>query len=982
MQKGPRLKQSQIEGMKVIFTNADQMTPSKKSELLKYVEKIKPLVIAVCEMKPKNARQYELQDHQIPGYTLHPVNIEPGSKGRGIAVYSHNSLDKSIIQIQPELSFDETCLLEIKLRGNDILLFGCFYRSPTETDTSDENNTKLNSLLKALSNKKYSHYCILGDFNYRHIDWDSNTTIRSENSRENQFIETTRDCFWHQHIREATRRRGQDEASLIDLLLTNEPMQVSNLVHQAPLGKSDHSVISFTFHCYLDFSKAQERFNYNKADYQGMRNYIQNNKWNDTFTTDAESKTKDELWDDLKSTIHDLRDRFVPKTVSDGKPAWKTTGNIPIDKPTQDAIRKKTTLHRKWMRAKNRADADVCKLDYSRANNKVKKLIRKAKRRFERSICLGAKSNPKSFWWYVRHKLKTKPGVAPLLENPTDRDSMKFKDKEKADILQKQFSGVFIKEMDSEVPKISKRTKCFISNLLITKAMVREVILQLNKNKAFGPDEIHPRILIELVDVLSGPLTLLFNKTLEDGNIPHDWKKAVVSPIFKKGSKNNAENYRPISLTSIICKLMETLVKNAVLAHLISEKLLSTSQYGFMSGKSTTTQLLKYFDKCCEIIASGGVVDTIYLDFQKAFDTVPHRRLIGKLDAYGISGNILDWIKGFLTERSQIVKVNGVESFPAPVISGIPQGSVLGPLLFLIYINDLPDAVKSYVLLFADDTKIFRCVASESDAKELQEDIDSLQNWSDKWLLRFHPDKCHVLTLGKLENIKFTKRYTILQQELEHVDIEKDLGVSFDSNLTFEQHISAKVNKANSIVGLIRRSFTYLDCKLFKKLYTTFVRPHLEYGQAVWSPHLRKHINLLENVQIRATKLVDGLSKLTYEERLKKLDLPSLVYRRARGDMIEVFRHIHSHDQNSLPPNFNLQNRCSRNHDFQLRTKKPLDGERGIQSNSFYFRVSDKWNNLPKNVVNAKTINEFKNRLDDAWKNKPTKYNPSPVSDS
>ena len=175
-------------------------------------------------------------------------------------------------------------------------------------------------------------------------------------------------------------------------------------------------------------------------------------------------------------------------------------------------------------------------------------------------------------------------------------------------------------------------------------------------------------------------------------------------------------------------------------------------------------------------------------------------------------------------------------------------------------------------------------------------------------------------------------------------------------------------------MGLIRRSFTFLDCDLFKTLYTTFVRPHLEYAQAVWSPHLVKHVNMLENVQIRATKLVDGLSNLNYPERLRKLELPTLVYRRARGDMIELWKHFHTYDKVTLSRNFRPQNRISRKHDLQLVWNKPKDGIRGLQANSFYYRTISTWNNLPKDAAHARTINSFKYQLDKAWTNNPIKY--------
>ena len=300
----------------------------------------------------------------------------------------------------------------------------------------------------------------------------------------------------------------------------------------------------------------------------------------------------------------------------------------------------------------------------------------------------------------------------------------------------------------------------------------------------------------------------------------------------------------------------------------------------------------------------------------------------------------------------------------------------------MIYINDLPDTIKSDTLMFADDTKILRCIMSKEDSMELQKDVHDLENWSDKWLLRFNTEKCHVLTVGRTEDIMHTHDYQLYDNHLEHVFEETDLGVTIDSELRFEEHISKKVNKANSIAGLIRRSFAHLDGNLFKQLYTAFVRPHLEYAQAVWSPISQKLVDMLENVQKRATKMIDGYSNLDYEERLRRLNLPTLVYRRACGDMIEVYNHFHVYDQDLIPDIFQRQTYGTRKHEYQLVWRKPKDGVRGVQSNSFYYRVMEVWNDLPAKVVNAPTINEFKNRLYDAWKDEAFKFNAKPMSGS
>ena len=773
-----RLKGSAIPSMKVLFTNADQLTESKMSELVTKVNHEKPLIVAISEVKMKNSSKPRvLEDYQIPNYILNPVNLT-NNTGRGIAVYIHKSIEKSAVEIKLESKFEEACLIEIRLRGGDVMLFCCCYRSPTASEQSEENNEKLNRLLRTISNKKYSHRCIVGDFNFRNINWSNWSTTMSEQSAESKFIEAVRDCYFFQHMSKPTRHRGTDNPSLIDLLFTDEEMNVSDIQHHAPLGKSDHSVIIFNYHCYLDYSKPKDVFSYSKGDYTAMRSKLVSSNWATKFLTEARQQSIEEMWSSFKKEVKALKTEFVPKTVITGKPAWTEKGSFPITEKAQLAIREKRKCHRNWMKAlKERNGAEEARVRYTKAASKVKTLLRKEKRKFEKGIAAEAKVKPKAFWAHSRRKLKTKIGVAPLLSNPADKDSLKFEDSEKANVLQAQFSSVFTKEPEGSVPRIPRRCQPKLLDFIVTDDMTKKLIENLNPNKSIGPDEMHPRVLIELKEHLAGPLAFIFNETLRQGKIPLDWKRANVSPIFKKGSRNLAENYRPISLTSIVCKMMETLIRDRLLEHLQKEKLLSPKQHGFISGRSTVTQLLNYLDRCIQNTIDGHVVDAIYLDFAKAFDTVPHRRLLGKMEAYGISGTVLEWVRDYLNGRTQTVLVNGERSVTAPVISGIPQGTCLGPLLFVIYINDLLDDIESDGFLFADDTKIFRKITSPEDSITLQSDIDRLENWSEKWLLRFHPDKCHVLSIGRVENIIHTHRYRICGREMEHVGEEKDLGV-------------------------------------------------------------------------------------------------------------------------------------------------------------------------------------------------------------
>ena len=246
--------------MSILYTNADQLTTSKKSELMETIERINPNIIAICEVKPKNGKERTELDYQIPNYTLFNANLSTAS-GRGVAVYVISTMNSRVSEVTTSIKFDEVCLLEVKLSNQDSLLFGCFYRSPTQSETSGENDQNLNLMLKELTARNFTHVCFVGDFNLKNINWETCSTPRNESSKESKFLETIKDCYLHQHVLEPTRARGNDEPSTIDLIFTNEIMQISNLDYNAPLGKSDHSMISFNFiYMLYRLSKATRTF--------------------------------------------------------------------------------------------------------------------------------------------------------------------------------------------------------------------------------------------------------------------------------------------------------------------------------------------------------------------------------------------------------------------------------------------------------------------------------------------------------------------------------------------------------------------------------------------------------------------------------------------------------------------------------------------------------------------------------------------------
>ena len=295
---------------------------------------------------------------------------------------------------------------------------------------------------------------------------------------------------------------------------------------------------------------------------------------------------------------------------------------------------------------------------------------------------------------------------------------------------------------------------------------------------------------------------------------------------------------------------MERLVRIALVDHMVQNNLFAPEQHGFLTGKSCTTQLLEYMEDITQAIDNGDDVDVIYLDFCKAFDRVPHTRLLRKLHGYGIRGGLYNWIKEFLNNRVQRVVVNGTESDWQDVTSGIPQGSVLGPVLFLIFINDLPDVLEVCVKLFADDTKMYKTIKSQLDRQPVQRSVTSATTWAIDWDMEFNNTKCHHLHIGKHDRgLNYTIEHQGSDCIITKVDSEKDLGVTIDKNLNFREHISHKINIANRNVGIISRAFIYLDPEMFKNLYKSLVRPHLEYVTVIWAPMYKKDKIAIENVQ-------------------------------------------------------------------------------------------------------------------------------------
>ena len=883
------------------------------------------------------------------------TNCFSGSAHLGVAIYVKKFFNAQKLNLKPEHEkAKESVWAEIKLENDDSLLIGCIYRPPSNSDM--DNKLLYETILSMIDGK--SHVLIGGDFNQPNIDWINETSPASKEHPASIFLEFVRDTFLYQHIKEPTHFRGTQTPTLIDLVFSSEENMVKNVRHEAPFGKSHHQVLHFDFVCYtLQENKCGTMHNYKKADYEKMKEYVKQAN----LTEKINSKQTEQSWNIISNCILSSVELYVPKihikknrnihAKDSKKPKW-------WNEKSKDKIMKKRDAYQKWLRTQDDEDWNL----YAKARNQSKTECRRSDIEYQKSVARDAKNKPKVFYAYTKSKLKVSEGIGDL----TDCDGNKVTDNEdKAKMLNDFFCSVFTQERMDDIPTCENQDpETFLDNVIFTKEAVLKKLKGLNASKSGGPDSLTAGVLKELADVIAEPIAVLFNKSMSEGILPKNWKDANVTPLFKKGDKSKTNNYRPVSLTCILCKVMESIIRDKMMAYFESNNYLSEFQHGFVSHRSCTTNLLATLDSWTESLDRGAPVDAIYLDFSKAFDSVPHHRLLEKLKMYGISDKLLLWIKDFLIGRRQRVNVNGCYSDWSPVTSGVPQGSCLGPVLFVVFINDLPEVVKSLVQMYADDTKLFSEVENIEQKLILQRDLYNLMDWADKWQLRFNADKCHVVHLGFNNN-----HYTYYMRkhdednfvELLTSEVEKDLGVQVDDKLSFTKHVQCQVNKANRLVGLIRRSFSFLDKDVMRQLFTAIVRPHLEFANVVWSPRYKREEEMIEKVQERATKCIPGMKNLSYEDRLKVMKLPSLKYRRKRGDLIETYKYTHSY----YNVNANLLKRDDksnlRGHSYKL-SKQPCKLD--IRQKFFSFRIVNLWNKLPSTVVEAPSVDSFKARLD------------------
>lgn len=853
-----------------------------------------------------------------------------------------------------EVFWDESLWIELKVNRINYLL-GLFY-SPKSYDSVFFNKLNLN-IEKALDTSK--NIILVGDMNedLLNSNFRNLKDILILNSLQNTIIEPTR------------------QLAILDPIIIPEDMPyLDSCTISVPPFVSDHKatyiILPFLYQCQTSYERLI--WIYKNANFTLLKQKISTFDWNCLL-----NGTLDEACNMFTNTVLNFVKSCIPS---------KFITVRPDDKPWYDSeirhfSRKRDRIKKKALSSGN---PDIWSR-YKHIRNKVNNLKKHAKELFfnnlELSICDFFDNDKRKFWKTIRHFVKNNSktsSIPPLkctLQNGSS--SFCFSDKEKAECLNDYFVSIStINDDNIQLPNFQARCINSLSDIICTANEIETLIQILNPNKATGPDSISNRMLKAVAKEISIPLEILFNRSFREGIFAQIWKNSNVVPLHKKGDYSCPSNYRPVSLLSGVGKLQERIVFKHMHNFLNENNLLYKYQSGFLPNHSTTFQLIDIYHHICQTFDNNQYSCMVFCDVSKAFDRVWHKGLIFKLKQHGISGNLLDWISNYLDNRYQKVAIRSCTSNFKKVSAGVPQGSVLGPLLFLIYVNDISETLLSLTRLFADDSSLFYSASSLADIEGIiNYDLCRLSEWAKQWLVTFNP--------LKTEAVVFTLKhdYTLPNLVLDNTVIKfvtdhKHLGLTISNNGQWHSHIDNIASSASKVIGIMRKLKYTLSRAALNQIYLSYVLPILEYSSVVWDGCTEQDSYTLEKIQNEAARIVTGLTRsVSLENLYRECGWTSLSNRRKQQKLAFMYRASNSlvpaYISDLIPPlvrettNYPLRN--SNNISIPY-TRTEISRKSCIPSSVLL------WNTLDESVRSANTVTTFKNQVKQLYSNNRIVY--------
>ena len=943
-----------------------------------------------------------LSDHceaelQIDGYSLYRSdrkNKRRSKYGRdsgGAAVYMKEEMAASF-ELVLEYS-DGTIEMLCLYSEREKLFIGVVYRPPNNPIRKSTSNMFQNALLalncsiNTVSNDSTVPDIIIGgDFNLPHANWKKNIINPGVSTEELVMIkmleEFGNDHFLIQHVEFPTHRDG----NTLDLILTNNDCLIQSIYGTKPLQSiSHHEIINVSTQ--YKFKGANKKvkggnvvsylspfndlnFHEENIDWNFIKNKFEVVNWDNEFYNLGPQEILDKLY---KLCYHIVKEH-IPKRI---KKHNQNSSKIPRDR--RNLMRRRSRINKTLLYVCSNERIEKLKSELVKIEVAIQKSLSKYALTQESKAINSIKRNPKYFFSYVKKFSKVKSKIGPLLKEDNEHTA---DPKEMADLLGKQYRKVFSKPSEIPINPGILFADNKVWNLKDIQFSVEDIIREINNtptSSSSGPDGL-PIILLQKCPSLALPLHIFWFKCWNEEVTVQSLKEPIIIPIHKGGSKEVPANYRPISLTSHVVKIFEKIIRRRIVEYVETNGLFNPTQHGFRLGRSCLSQLLQQYDRILSYLEEGANVDVVYIDFAKAFDKVDFNTLLFKIAKLGIGGKLGRWLHSFLTNRTQRVLVNGVLSDSSNVLSGVPQGSVLGPLLFLILISDIDEGLFISILSsFADDTRLIAAVTNVLQASGLQTDLESVYEWAKENKMEFNDTKFEVLRLWLYDDsLKHCTNYTSSTGSIiPEKEFVKDLGVLMSNDGNFTEHINKVVTTVKKIVAWILRTFVCRSSEVMLTLWKTLVLPHIEYASQLWSPSQKGLVQKLEVLQWSFLRKIKSNGKYDYWELLKRYRLYSLERRRERYRAIYIWKILEG-----MVPNFETNGeivshtnnkRLGRMSAMRINILNSQPKVRMLRDSSFSCNSVKTFNALPKYIRDTTkcTTEAFKTQLDNFLKRIP-----------